>query len=57
MRVIQLSLQDLLDFQQNHVADRAKLISVVGNLSVIDTEALASFGEVQEVEIEQALHR
>jgi predicted Zn-dependent peptidase len=44
------SLDDMIEFQQQHVANRPKLISVLGDLSVIDREALASFGEVQEIE-------
>ncbi|MCI5106722.1 MAG: insulinase family protein, partial [Pseudomonadales bacterium] len=46
------SLDDMIEFQQQHVAERPKLISVLGDLSVIDQEALASFGEVQEIDSE-----
>jgi predicted Zn-dependent peptidase len=46
------SLDDMVQFQQEHVKDRAKIISVVGDLSIIDTEELAQFGTVQEVQVE-----
>ncbi len=45
-------LEDLLQFQQQHVKDRAKLISIVGDLSIIDTAELEQFGTVQEVEVD-----
>lgn len=48
----QASLDDMVQFQQEHVKDRAKIISVVGDLSIIDTEELAQFGTVQEVQVE-----
>ncbi len=48
----QASLQDLEAFQQEHVKDRAKLISIVGDLSIIDTAELEQFGEVQQVQVE-----
>ena len=48
-----LSMEDLLAFQQEHVKDRPKLISVVGDLSIIDTEELEQFGEVQQVEVDE----
>jgi predicted Zn-dependent peptidase len=48
----QASLEDMVQFQQEHVKDRAKIISVVGDLSIIDTEELAQFGTVQEVQVE-----
>lgn len=44
-------LEDLLQFQQQHVKDRAKLISIVGDLSIIDTAELEQFGSIQEVEV------
>lgn len=48
----QLNMEDLLRFQQDHVKDRAKLISVVGDLSVIDAAELERFGRVQEVQVD-----
>ncbi len=45
------TLEDLEAFQQTHVKDRAKLISIVGDLSIIDTEELEQFGSVQQVEV------
>ncbi|MEX2468768.1 MAG: insulinase family protein [Pseudohongiellaceae bacterium] len=47
------SMEDLLEFQRNHIADRPKLISVVGDLSIIDTGELTRFGEVQQLEVDQ----
>ncbi len=47
------SLEDLLVFQQDHVKDRPKLISIVGDLSIIDTEELKQFGEVKQVEVDE----
>ena len=47
------SLDDLLTFQQEHVQNRAKLISIVGDLSIIDAGELEQFGSVEEVQIEQ----
>ena len=46
-------LEDLLQFQQQHVKDRAKLISIVGDLSIIDTAELEQFGTVQEVKVDE----
>ncbi|MEQ8313077.1 MAG: insulinase family protein [Gammaproteobacteria bacterium] len=48
----QASLDDLIEFQQEHVKDRAKLISIVGDLSIIDTEELEQFGEVEEMQVD-----
>ena len=48
----QATLDDMIQFQQEHVKDRPKIISVVGDLSIIDTEELAQFGTVQEVQVE-----
>ncbi len=46
------TLEDMEEFQQTHIKDRAKLISIVGDLSIIDTEELEQFGSVQEVQVE-----
>jgi predicted Zn-dependent peptidase len=46
-----LEFQDLADFQKFHVANKPKLFSVVGDLSIIDVDALARFGEVNEIQI------
>ena len=48
----QVGMDGLLEFQQEHVRDRAKLISVVGDLSVIDVAELEQFGRVQEVQVD-----
>lgn len=47
------TIDQMLQFQQEHVANRPKLISIVGDLSIIDTEELTQFGEVQQVEVDQ----
>ena len=47
------ALDDLVEFQQEHVKDRPKLISIVGDLSVIDTGELEQFGTVEEIQVEQ----
>jgi predicted Zn-dependent peptidase len=46
------SMDDLLSFQQDHVKERPKLISVVGDLSIIETEELEQFGTVREVQVD-----
>lgn len=46
------TLEEMEEFQQTHIKDRAKLISIVGDLSIIDTEELEQFGSVQEVQVE-----
>lgn len=47
-----VQLGDLVEFQETHVKERAKLISVVGDLSIIDTEELAQFGTVKQVQVD-----
>ena len=47
------SLDELLAFQQEHVQNRPKLISIVGDLSIIDANELEQFGTVEEVQVEQ----
>jgi hypothetical protein len=46
-----LEFQDLADFQRFHVANKPKLFSVVGDLSIIDVDGLTRFGEVNEIQI------
>ncbi|MBT6057606.1 MAG: hypothetical protein HOG51_06165, partial [Gammaproteobacteria bacterium] len=46
------SIENLVEFQQNHVKDRPKLISIVGDLSIIDTEELEQFGTVKEIQVD-----
>ena len=43
---------DLLEFQRTNVKDRAKLISIVGDLSIIDVEELAQFGTVKQIQVD-----
>jgi len=47
------SMQDMLEFQQQHIADKPKLISILGDLSIIDAEELERFGQVQQVESDE----
>ena len=47
------SMEDLVEFQEQHVKNRAKLISIVGDLSIIEVEELEQFGSVQEVQVDQ----
>lgn len=47
-----IALDDLLSFQRNNIAGKPKLISIVGDLSLMDTEALNSYGRVQEIQID-----
>lgn len=46
------SMEELLRFQQEHVKDRPKLISIVGDLSILDTEELKQFGTIQQFQVE-----
>lgn len=46
------SMDDLLNFQQEHVKDRPKLISIVGDLSIIEQEELEQFGTVKQIQID-----
>lgn len=47
------NMDDLLQFQQQHIQDKPKLISILGDLSVINRDDLEQFGSVQEVSPEQ----
>lgn len=46
------TLEDMLAFQRQHIAGKPKLISVVGDLSRIETASLAKFGKVTQVGID-----
>ena len=48
----QVDLDDLVEFQQEHVREKPKLISIVGDLSIIDTAELEQFGEVQQMQVD-----
>ena len=52
LKLQQTELDDLLEFQAEHVKDRAKLISIVGDLSIIDVDELEQFGSVQQLQVE-----
>ena len=51
-RLQEATMDELVEFQQQHVKDRAKLISIVGDLSVIDVAELEQFGRVQQVQVD-----
>ena len=44
--------EDMLQFQQNHVAGRPKFISIVGDTDRIDLEALSRLGTVQTLSVD-----
>ncbi len=46
------SMDDLLNFQQQHVKGRAKLISIVGDLSIIEQAELEQFGTVKQIQVD-----
>lgn len=46
-----LETTDLVNFQQQHVKDRPKLISIVGDVSIIDADELARFGQVEQIQV------
>lgn len=48
-----MTMQDLIDFQQEHIKDRPKLISIVGDVSIIDADELAQFGNVQQIQVDE----
>ncbi len=47
------TLEDMLAFQRDHIAGKAKLISIVGDMSRIDEEALAEYGEVTTIDVDE----
>ena len=46
------TLEDMVNFQQNAVAGKPRLISIVGDMSRFDTDALAEFGTVKQIQID-----
>ncbi len=46
------TLEDMLNFQQTDVANRPKLISIVGDVSRIDADELAEFGKVTQLQVD-----
>ena len=48
----QMSFEDVLQFQRNRVADRPKLISIVGDTSRMDIESLEQLGTVRELSVD-----
>lgn len=51
-RLQEMSLEDLLQFQQQHIANRAKLISIVGDTSRIDMDTLAELGTIRQLTVD-----
>ena len=47
------TLEDMLAFQRRNVAGKSKLISIVGDMSRIDADALSKLGEVTELQVDQ----
>lgn len=47
-----VAMDDLLNFQQQHVKERPKLISIVGDLSIIEQEELEQFGTVKQIQVD-----
>ncbi len=47
------TMENLLGFQREHVSGRPKLISIVGDLSRIDTEQLAQFGSIRQLQVDE----
>lgn len=46
------TLEDMVNFQQNNVAGKPKLISIVGDVSRFDADELAEFGTVKQVQVD-----
>jgi predicted Zn-dependent peptidase len=46
-----MTLADLVQFQERHVQNKPKLISIVGDLSIIDVAELEQFGAVKQVQV------
>ncbi len=47
----ELTLADLIEFQEQHIKDRPKIISIAGDLSIIDVAELEQFGTVKQVQV------
>ena len=47
------TIEDMLEFQKSHIKGKPHLISIVGDKTKIDMEALAKFGKITEVTIDQ----
>ncbi len=47
-----MSLEDVMQFQREHIAGRAKLISIVGDTSRMDMDALSAMGSVRELSVD-----
>ena len=46
------TLEDMLAFQRRNIAGKAKLISIVGDMSRIDEDALSEFGEITNIDVD-----
>ncbi|HLT63465.1 MAG TPA: insulinase family protein [Pseudohongiella sp.] len=47
-----MSLEDLLQFQRDHIAGRPKLISIVGDTNRMDMEALSELGTIRQLSVD-----
>lgn len=47
-----VELADLMEFHAAHIKDKPKLISIVGDKSKIDMDALAKFGKITEITLD-----
>ena len=52
-KILQSDIGILQDFHRSNITNRKKLISIVGSKSKIDMEALAKYGKVTEVSLDQ----
>jgi len=48
----EVNMDDLLQFQREHIKQRPKLISIVGDLSILDAEELEQFGTVRQIQVD-----
>ena len=52
-QILQSDIGLLQDFHRSNVANRKKLVSIVGEKSEIDMEALAKYGKITEISLDQ----
>lgn len=50
-RLQDMTLEDLTEFHEEHVRERPKLISIMGDLERMDREALQALGEIRELDV------
>jgi hypothetical protein len=49
----EMTLEDLLAFQRDHIAGRPKLISIVGDLSRVQPEQLEDQGQLRQLTVDE----